>query len=91
MVAPLRLSMKAFLRTPIRQLSMGSGNIWLAEKMGGQEFTRENQGIIVMFAAHTAMAIIGTAGLEPTRAMPSNSVPEQPVGALAVSANSTTP
>ena len=47
--------------------------------------------MIVMFAAQAAMAIIGTVGLEPTRAMPSNSVPEQSVGAVGASANSTTP
>ena len=49
--------MKTFLGSPIRHLGEPVGNIYLTEKEGGQEFTKEDEEAIVMFASLAARAI----------------------------------
>ncbi|MDE2717515.1 MAG: GAF domain-containing protein, partial [Chloroflexota bacterium] len=49
--------MKTFLGMPIRHQSELLGCIYLTEKEGGQEFTPEDEDVIVMFASQAAMAI----------------------------------
>ena len=47
----------AFLGAPIRARDKHVGNIYLAEKEGGQDFTREDEETLEIFAAQAAMAI----------------------------------
>ena len=49
--------MKTFLGMPIRHRGHHVGNIYLTEKDGGQEFTREDQDTLVMFASQAGAAI----------------------------------
>jgi len=49
--------MKTFLGSPIRLGDEGLGNLYLAEKEGGEEFTPEDEDLLVLFAAQAAMAI----------------------------------
>ncbi len=49
--------MKTLLGTPIRHMGEAVGNLYLAEKEGGREFTLEDEETIVMFAAQAALAI----------------------------------
>lgn len=50
-------AMKTFLGAPVRHLGEPVGNIYLTEKIGGEEFTPEDEEILVMFASQAAMAI----------------------------------
>ena len=47
----------SFLLAPILHLGERAGTFYLSEKEGGQEFTREDEDTLVMFAAQAAMAI----------------------------------
>ena len=49
--------MKTFLGMPIRHHGAHLGNIYLTEKEGGAEFTREDQDTLVMFASQAGAAI----------------------------------
>ena len=49
--------MKTFLGMPIRYHDEHVGNIYLTEKSGGGEFTREDQEVLVMFASQAGSAI----------------------------------
>ena len=49
--------MKTFLGTPIRFQGELFGSIYLTEKVGGQEFTLEDEDTVVMFASQAAIAI----------------------------------
>jgi PAS domain S-box-containing protein len=49
--------MKTFLGVPLRHGDEGLGNIYLTEKEGGQEFTSEDENLLVLFASQAAMAI----------------------------------
>ena len=49
--------MKTFLGAPVRHLGEPVGNIYLTEKIRGEEFTPEDEEILVMFASQAAMAI----------------------------------
>ena len=44
--------------TPMRHRGMHVGNFCLGEKVGGNEFTREDEEIMVMFASQAATAIV---------------------------------
>ena len=46
-----------FLGTPIRHRGEHVGNLYLSDKEGGLEFTREDEETLVMFASQAAMAI----------------------------------
>ena len=50
--------MKSFLGVPIRHLDRPLGNIYLAEKEGDQEFSEDDEEILVMFASQAAVAIV---------------------------------
>ena len=50
--------MKTFLGAPVRHLDRSIGNIYLTEKYGGQEFTEDDEEILVMFASQAAVAIV---------------------------------
>jgi len=50
--------MKTFLGAPIRHRSEPVGNIFLTEKEGGEEFSEEDEEILVMFASQAAIAIV---------------------------------
>ncbi|MXY79050.1 MAG: GAF domain-containing protein, partial [Chloroflexi bacterium] len=47
----------SFLAAPIRRQGKQVGNIFVAEKEAGEEFTREDEELLVMFAAQAAMVI----------------------------------
>ncbi len=49
--------MKTFLGMPVRHQGEHVGNIYLTEKDGGQDFTGEDQEILVMFASQAGAAI----------------------------------
>ena len=46
-----------FLGAPIRHRGEHVGNLYLSDKEGGLEFTREDEETLVMFASQAAMAI----------------------------------
>ena len=46
-----------FLGAPIRHRGEQVGNLYLSDKEGGLEFTREDEATLVMFASQAAMAI----------------------------------
>lgn len=50
-------TMKTFLGAPIRRGKEVLGNLYLTEKAGGQQFTSEDEELLVLFAAQVAMAI----------------------------------
>ena len=50
--------MKTFLGAPIRHRSEPVGSIFLTEKEGGEEFSEEDEEILVMFASQAAIAIV---------------------------------
>ena len=49
--------MKTFLGAPVRHRGERLGNIYLTEKQGGQEFTREDEETLVMFASQAALTV----------------------------------
>ena len=49
--------MKTFLGMPIRHLGDSVGNIYLTEKGDGQEFTSEDERLLVMFSSQAAITI----------------------------------
>ncbi len=49
--------MKAFLGVPIKAGNEILGNLYLAEKLDGSEFTRNDEDVIELLAAHAAIAI----------------------------------
>ena len=49
--------MSSFLAAPIHHRGEGKGNIYLAKQESGQEFTREDEEILVMFASQAALVI----------------------------------
>ena len=50
--------MKSFLGVPVRHLDRPLGNIYLTEKEGDQEFSEDDEEILVMFASQAAVAIV---------------------------------
>ena len=49
--------MSSFLAAPIRHRGEGKGNIYLAKKEPGQEFTREDEETLALFASQAALVI----------------------------------
>ena len=64
--------MKTFLGSPIRHLGEPVGNIYLTEKEGGKEFTKEDEEALVMFASLAATAISNASTYEDERRARSN-------------------
>ena len=50
----------SFLAVPIHHRDKGVGNIYLAKREPGQEFTREDEETLVMFASQAALVIFNT-------------------------------
>ena len=50
-------AMKTFLGVPMRFEDQPLGNLYLTEKAGGEEFTEEDESLLVLLADHAAMAI----------------------------------
>jgi signal transduction histidine kinase len=50
-------AMRSFLGVPIRSRGEVFGNLYLTEKVGGDEFSREDEAIAVLLAAHAAVAV----------------------------------
>ena len=48
---------RSFLGTPIRHRGGQVGNFYLADKAGGQEFTREDEEVLALFASQAGAAI----------------------------------
>ena len=59
--------MKTFLGSPIRHSGEPVGNIYLTEKEGGEEFTKDDEEAIVMFASMAAPAISNASKYEDER------------------------
>ncbi len=55
--SPTGILSKTFQGTPMRYRGICVGNFFLGDKEGGQEFTSEDEEILVMFAAQAATAI----------------------------------
>ena len=53
----LPTEMSAFLAAPIRHRGESQGNIYLAKKEPGQEFTREDEETLALFASQAALVI----------------------------------
>ena len=53
----LPTEMSAFLATPIRHRGESQGNIYLAKKEPSQEFTREDEETLALFASQAALVI----------------------------------
>ena len=51
------MEMGSFLAAPIRHQDEWKGNIYLAKKEPGKNFSREDEGILAMFASQAALAI----------------------------------
>ena len=49
--------MSSFLAAPIRHRGEAAGNIYLAKKEPGQEFTADDEEILIMFASQAALVI----------------------------------
>ena len=52
-----RLPSRTFQGTPMRHRGRHVGNFYLAEKEGGEEFTSEDEEVLVLFASQAASAI----------------------------------
>ena len=52
-----RLPSKSFQGTPMRHRGAHVGNFYLVEKQGGEEFTSEDEEVLVLFASQAATAI----------------------------------
>ena len=52
-----RLPYKTFQSTPMRHRGLHVGNFYLCDKEGGQEFTNEDEEVLVLFASQAATAI----------------------------------
>ena len=52
-----RLPSRTFQSTPIRHRGVHVGNFYLVEKEGGEEFTSEDEEVLVLFASQAASAI----------------------------------
>jgi signal transduction histidine kinase len=49
--------MKSFLGVPILGREVPLGNLYLSEKIGGTEFTEEDEAVVVLLAGHAAVAV----------------------------------
>ena len=56
--SPLGPSWKTFQGTPLRHGGVDVGNFFLSEKEGGQEFTSEDEELLLLFASQAANAVI---------------------------------
>ena len=56
-IPPTEISACAYLGTPIRHRGENVGHIYLAKSEPGQEFTREDEETLVMFASQAALVI----------------------------------
>jgi signal transduction histidine kinase len=54
---PNHPAMKTFLGAPVRHRNDTLGNIYLTEKANAEDFTPEDENLLVLFAAQAAMAI----------------------------------
>ena len=55
--SPARIFSRAFQGTPMRHRGANVGNFFLAEKAGGEEFTGEDEEVLMLFASQAATAI----------------------------------
>ena len=55
--SPARLFSRAFQGTPMRHRGVSVGNFFLAEKADGEEFTEEDEEVLMLFASQAATAI----------------------------------
>ena len=56
-LAPGLIPCRTFQGTPMRHRGLDVGNFFLGEKEGGEEFTDEDEEVLVLFAAQAAIAI----------------------------------
>ncbi len=68
--------MKTFLGSPVRHFGEPVRNIYLTEKEGGREFTKEDEEAIVMFATLAARAISNASRFEDERRVRSDAEDE---------------
>lgn len=54
---PNHPTMKTFLGAPVRLGDESLGNLYLTEKLNDQEFTPEDENLLMLFASHAAIAI----------------------------------
>ena len=54
---PARIFSRAFQGTPMHHRGVNVGNFFLAEKVGGEEFTEEDEEVLMLFASQAAAAI----------------------------------
>ena len=56
-LAPARIFSRAFQGTPMRHRGVNVGSFFLAEKAGGEQFTGEDEEVLMLFASQAATAI----------------------------------
>jgi DNA-binding response OmpR family regulator/signal transduction histidine kinase len=57
-IAPARTFSRTFLSMPMRHRDEDVGNFFLAEKADGEEFSDDDEDVLVLFASQTAAAIV---------------------------------
>ena len=89
-----RIRQKSFLGTPVRRREVHVGNFFLGDKEGGEEFTDENEEVLVLFASQAAAAIVNARthrAEQRTRADLEALVETSPVGVAVFDARTGTP
>ena len=56
-IAPARTFSRTFQGTPMHHCGVDAGNFFLAEKADGEEFTDEDEAVLMLFASQAAAAI----------------------------------
>ena len=85
--------MKTFLGTPVRHRGEAVGNIYLTEKQGGEEFTLEDEDVLVMFASQAALVIANTVRYTETQRVKDSLeavIRSSPVGVVVIDADTRT-
>ncbi len=54
---PAHPPMRSFLGVPILLRGVSYGNLYLTEKEGGEDFTQEDEDLVILLAGHAAVAI----------------------------------
>jgi PAS domain S-box-containing protein len=84
-------AMRTFLGVPLRDEGVPLGNLYLTEKLGGQEFTADDEELAVLLAGQAAMAIRNArlhADAEAERERLRTLVETSPAGVFVVAAGS---
>ena len=93
-LSPGLIPCRTFQGTPMRHRGLDVGNFFLGEKEGGQEFTDEDEEVLVLFAAQAAIAIANARAHRDERRARADLealVETSPVGVVVFDAQTATP